>query len=157
MISSRARLALTAAAAMVLVVQPPGAGAQQSRVMPLKEVKNILELTNNSWIAFRDFNGRQLIYFSHIISWRCGVKELRYSLNGKALDRTFPLPDCDQLNPNSVKTDNIYLSEKLNSVSTIAVQLLFDDGTESDIHIYQPCPGGSTCAQRTETIPAGSQ
>ena len=156
MISSR-QLAAAGVIAAALVLPLQVSHAQQTRVMPLPQVKNILELTKNNWVAIRDFNGRQLIYFTHIISWRCGVKELRYGLNTNTPDSTFPLPECDKLQPNAVKTDNIFLTEKLNSVTSLSVQLLFDDGSESDIHIYQPCPGadGSTCAQRTETIPAG--
>ena len=136
----------------------PGS-AQQSRVMPLDQVKSILDATKDSWIAYRDFNGRQLIYFTQIVAWHCGIKDIRYSLNGTDLDQRFPVPACNELLPNNITSDDkIYLDMAPDSVSRLAVQLLFDDDSVSDIHVYQPCAGAgeATCGQRIETIPAGN-
>ena len=71
-----------------------------------------------------------------------------------ALPRVFPLPECNPLLPNNIgQNDKIYLTEKLNSVTSVAVQIQFEDDSLTDIHIFQPCPGAgeATCAQRIET------
>ena len=125
--------------------------------MPLDQVKNILNLTRDSWISFREFNGQQLIYFTQVITWKCGIREIRYSINGDDLSERFPVPKCDPLLPNNVgQNDKIYLRAKLDAVKSVAVQLAFDDETVSDIHIYRPCPGAgqATCGRRFETLPA---
>ena len=49
---------------VALVLCIATAQAQDTRVMPLDQVKNILNLTRDSWISFREFNGQQLIYFT---------------------------------------------------------------------------------------------
>ena len=152
--TAKSTFATAMAAATVLVAGATQATAQETKVMPLPQVKNILNITRDSWIAFRDFNGRQLIYFTQIITWKCGVKEIRYSLNSDDLAERFPVPECNPLLPNSIgENDKIYLQMKLNSVETAAVQLLFDDATTSATQIYRPCPGAgeSTCGQRIET------
>ena len=142
-----------------LIAVVPG-HAQQSRVLPLEQVKTILDATRDSWIAFRDFNGRQLIYFTQIISWHCGLKEIRYALNCTDLGERFPVPACNELLPNNIGSDDkIYLDMAPGSVSRLAVQLVFDDDSVSDVHIYQPCAGAgeATCGQRIETQPAAGQ
>ena len=132
----------------------------QSKVMPLAQVKKIMDLTKDSWVAFRNFSGRQLIYFTHIVSWNCGIKAARYSLDSAALDQQFPLPACNEQMPNAIADGvKIHLQFKLASVSKIAVQLVFDDDSKSEVLVYQPCSdtGDTTCAQHIETIAAKSQ
>ena len=127
----------------------PAAGAQQqSRVMPVEQVKQILELTKDSWVAFRNYDGRQLYYLTHLVSWRCGISEVRYSENSDVLDKRWPLLPCNELMPNIVPEDaKVYETRPLGAISSLAVQLLFDDGTTSVVRIYEPCEGAgeATC------------
>lgn len=117
---------------------------QKSRVMPLEQVKGILKQTKSTgWIAFNNIKGRQQIYFSHLQSWHCGIKEIRYSYNSKDLDRLFPVAKCIPQLPNTVPGAAKWIVniEKLGTAKTIAVQVLFDDDTLSDIAVYEPCEG----------------
>lgn len=63
-----------------------------SIAMPPKQMKQILNMTKNNWVSFRDFNGKQLIYFTHLESYTCGIKEVRYSINSDDLDKVWELP-----------------------------------------------------------------
>jgi hypothetical protein len=140
--------------AICLTLLATPAAAQDTRVMPLPQVKNILKITGDNWIVFRDFNSRQLIYFTHLISWKCGIREIQYSLNNDSLSERFPVPECNKLLPNNIgANDKILLERKLNSVTSVAVRLLFDDDTTSATNIYRPCPGAgeASCAQRVES------
>ncbi len=150
----------TAAAAAICLAtilcagNPSTVEAQQSRIMPLAQVKSILNTTRTSWLAFREYGGRQLVYFTQIISWHCGIAQIRYSTNGVELNERFPVPKCNPLLPNNIGTDDkIYLQFPPASVKTVAVQIIYDDESASDIHIFGPCPGagGATCAQLVET------
>lgn len=129
--------------AMPLLLGVPAKAEQQSRVMPLEQVKSIMEATKDSWIAFRIYDGRQYYYVTQILSWRCGIKQLRYSENSDALDQTWPLPECNKLLPNNIPDDAKIHSNrmKVGTVKTLTIQLEYDDGTTSPIRIYEPCEG----------------
>lgn len=136
------------AAAAVWLTPGPARADQQSRVMPLDQVKHILDATKDSWVAFRLYQGRQLYYLTHLVSWRCGIREIRYSENSGALDQTWPLPKCIKLLPNNIPDDaKVYERRKKGTVKTLAVQVTFDDGTQSPVRIYEPCEGAgeATC------------
>lgn len=55
--------------------------------------KQILPMTKENWIAFRNYDGKQLIYFTHLVVYRCGLSEIRYSFNSHALDSRLDMPD----------------------------------------------------------------
>ncbi|MEM0947812.1 MAG: hypothetical protein AAGK37_10425 [Pseudomonadota bacterium] len=96
------------------------------------EVKPILQATKASWIAVREWEGQDLIYFTQILSWRCGVDEILFAVNGGAA-QSFPAEPCyeDTAQPNAIKAEDVlpYAVAPLGSVQSVAVSLLFDDGT----------------------------
>jgi len=100
--------------------------------MPADQMKKILNMTQNSWVSFRDFNGKQLIYFTHLEAYTCGIKEVHYSLNSDDLDEVWELQPCNTKNPMAITKDIIYLSMPLGTAEYIAVQVTFTDGTKSD-------------------------
>lgn len=93
----------------------------------------LLDLTRGSWAYFRNYNGRQLIYFTHLEVYRCGITKVRYSLNGEALDREWKLQPCDPKKPNQVTTDKVYISLPLKTAQSISVRLTYNDGRQSPI------------------------
>lgn len=96
------------------------------------EVRPILGATQGSWIAVREFDGKDLLYFTHLLSWRCGLYEVSFAVNGQDM-QPFTLPDCDPANAMAIPEDaTVYLKYPLKSIETIDVELLYDDlGTES--------------------------
>ena len=93
------------------------------------EVRPILEATRANWVAVREYNGLDLLYFTHLLSWRCGLHEVRFALNGGE-SRVFDLPPCDPeaASPAAIPEEAvIYLSYPLGSIETIEVDLLYDD------------------------------
>ena len=129
-------------AATIISGSNPLYAQQKSRVMPLEQVKGIIKSTKASgWITFKNVNRKQQIYFSHLQSWHCGIKEIRYSYNSKDLDRVFPVAKCIPQLPNNIPgaIKWILVFEKLGTAKTVAVQVLFDDDTLSGIAVYEPC------------------
>lgn len=105
-----------------------GADAQSSG-----QEKSILEMTRSNWVSIRDWQGNQLIYFTHLEAWRCGIARVRYSVNSDALDREWKLSACDPANPNAIGTDKPYVTLPGGSVTSVSVQVTYADGTASDI------------------------
>jgi len=104
-----------------------------ANAMPVEQMKKILNMTQNSWVSFRDFNGKQLIYFTHLEAYTCGIKEVHYSLNSNDLDKVWKLQPCASKGISGIKKDIIYLTLPLGTVKSIAVQLIFTDGTKSKV------------------------
>jgi hypothetical protein len=110
------------------------------------------------WVQFRNFADKQLIYFTALQTMRCRLKEIRYSINSTALDRRFPLGECDPQQPFNIPADDptnryIYLAFAPGEVGTLTIQVVWEDGAGSEIVTYKPCDnvGESTCA-RIKTI-----
>ena len=98
------------------------------------EIKPILDATRANWIAVREFDGKDLLYFTHLLSWRCGLSEIRYGLNGAAPDKVWAMEPCydAEPQPNALKMEGaeIFLTEALGSIQTISISVTYDDGTE---------------------------
>jgi hypothetical protein len=137
-------------AASVLLAGLTAAGAQGL----VGQEKQILPMTKANWIAFRDYDGKQWIYFTHLLAYRCGLAEIRYSADSDALDRTFPLPACDPQRPNAIDpiADPPYLTLAPGSVAEILVRVVYADGEESEAVRFAPCvnAGDSACAVLVE-------
>lgn len=115
-----------------ILVMPPAAGNLSAQGL-LGQEKKLLDLTRGSWAYFRNFNGRQLIYFTHLEVYRCGIEKVSYSLNSEALDREWELQPCDRAKPNEVTTDRPYISMPLGTAHSVAVRLTYTDGTQSPV------------------------
>lgn len=120
------------AALAALVLTPAAALAQAGQEKP------ILEMTKANWVAFRDFNGQQLVYFTHLEAWRCGISAVRFSINSEALDQSYQLQPCDPANPNAITTDRPYIALPLGSAQSVTVQLTYADGTMSEATRFTP-------------------
>lgn len=97
------------------------------------EVKPILQATQATWVAVRTFNGQDLLYFTQIESWRCGLRELSYEVNGDGQRRTKEMEPCydDTPAPNAFRLDSHlpYVTFAPDSVTNVSVTLTFEDGS----------------------------
>ncbi|MFK0278120.1 hypothetical protein ACIQUG_30900 [Ensifer sp. NPDC090286] len=105
------------------------------------------------WIQFRDYDDRQLIYFTALQTMHCRLSEIRYSINSDALDQRFPLAKCNPQLPFNLPGDEtaeyVYISLPAKTAQTLTIQAVWDDGAGSEIVVYKPCDnvGDATCAQ----------
>lgn len=128
-----------AAAAPPAFLSPQQDGAAALRAEPqiptgkftvAAEVKPILTMTKGNWIAVRDFNGQDLLYVTHLWSWRCGLLQIRLGVNGAAPE-IWPLPPChaDSASPNAILDSDgpPYRAYPAGSVREVEVHVTFDD------------------------------
>ena len=102
-----------------------------------EEVRPILERTRGEWVSLRDFNGQDLLYFTQLDSWRCGLSEVRVSVNGGPLESREMEPcHLDADTPNEMRGDVLpYQTYGSGEVQNIAVMVVYDDGT-SDVGVF---------------------
>lgn len=94
------------------------------------EVKPILNATRGNWVAIRDYDGQDLLYVTHLWSWRCGLSAMAISVNGETM-QNWPLPPCHlgTATPNAVLQEDgaPYLTLRQGAVQNITIQIVYDD------------------------------
>lgn len=99
------------------------------------EVKPILTATKPQWIAVREWDGQDLVYFTNLLAWRCGVASVRYSLNGGEA-QLLPLEPCHEgtATPNAMLAEDIlpYITQPLGSVQSVTVSVTYDDDSADE-------------------------
>ena len=98
----------------------------------LAQGKMMLNAVSNSWLSFRDFDGKVLLYFTTLMSYRPVLKEVRYSVNSDALDRTFKFKPTDKMYEAG---DYLYIAVP-SDTEFAAAQILFKDGTISPVRKF---------------------
>ena len=87
-------------------------------------------MTKGSWLSFRDYDGKVLLYFTHLLSYRPVIQEIRYSINSDAVDQTYKFKPSDKM---YISGDELpYITVPANS-EYAAVQITYKDGSKSDV------------------------
>lgn len=124
------------AACVALALASP-ASAQQFTTAA--EVRPMLDAIRSRWIAVREYDGQDLLYFTNLLAWRCGLDAIYYSVNGGA-EREWDGEPCHdgEAVPNAQKDlDKLpYVGFPLGSVNSVDVRIEYDDG-ETDSASYQ--------------------
>jgi hypothetical protein len=112
--------------------------AQAAPFTTAAEVKPILLATKGNWVSVREFDGEDLLYVTHLWSWRCGLSGMRIGING-ALPEARVVPPChlDLATPNAIlEHDGLpFRRYPLQSITRISIDLLFDDETVETITV----------------------
>lgn len=98
--------------------------------------RQILDQFWTSWVAFDASGNTGLLYYTQLLSYRCGIKEARYSLNGETLDKTLELPPCNAKDPFALPDNTMPFFKIGEDVKSMAVQLTYVDGTKSPVRVF---------------------
>ncbi|MGE0191091.1 MAG: STY4199 family HEPN domain-containing protein [Planctomycetota bacterium] len=99
--------------------------------------KSVLEMTANAWLAFRDWDGKLLVYFTHLVSSRGAIRHVRWSIDSEKLDRSYELPPFYPANPYAIPSDHMPYVTVPEGTRYVAVQLTYADGTTSDVKTFK--------------------
>ncbi len=122
--------------ATLVALLGPAPVVAQGKFLTAAEVKPILTATKGNWIAVRKFNGQDLLYFSHLLAWRCGLSAVSYAINTEAPLIEWPLTPCneDSPTPAAIGEDQlIYTDQPLGSISSVTVRITYDDDTTDQV------------------------
>ena len=99
----------------------------------LAQAKKTLAMTRNGWISFAERDTTTYLMFTHLLSYKDALREIRYSVDDCSLSERFPFDEWhDVTRPPSITEDRPYLGLP-KSTRSACVQLVFLDGSESEI------------------------
>lgn len=119
-------------AAMILMVAVP---SQAQQFTTAAEVRPILEATKANWVAIREYQGRDLLYFTHLMAWRCGLSSIAYGINDDEYFEDWAMPPCYEGTGSPARladTDRTYDRLPIGEVRSVTVVITYDDGEVSE-------------------------
>jgi len=102
----------------------------------VREQRKILDMTAGSWLAFRQFNGL-LVYYTHLMSYRCGIREVRIGIDTTVPDKVLNMPSCDMRDPGSIPSNAKPYLQLPPSTQFISVELTYRDGSVSEVKSFR--------------------
>lgn len=100
------------------------------------EVRPILEIQKTGWAALRDWQGKDLVYFTAVLAWRCGLSAIHYGINDDPVETPHAMEPCYEGTsaPNALLENDtfpIYAEFPAGSVTSVTVTVTYDDGETS--------------------------
>jgi hypothetical protein len=101
-----------------------------------REQRKILEMTAGSWLSFREYNGL-LLYYTHLMSYRCAIRQVRIGLNSTIPDRAIAMPPCNQKDPMAIPADAQPYLKVPPATGLVSVELTYRDGSVSKVKTFR--------------------
>jgi len=102
----------------------------------IHDQRKILDMTATSWLSFREFNGL-LVYYTHLMSYRCAIREVRIGIDTSVPDQVLKMPPCDMKDPSAIPYDAKPYLKLSPSNQFVSVELTYRDGSVSEIKSFR--------------------
>jgi hypothetical protein len=102
----------------------------------VKDQRKILDMTATSWLSFREFNGL-LVYYTHLMSYRCAIREVRIGIDTAVPDKTLKMPSCNPRDPSAIPHDAQPYLKLPGATKSVSVELTYRDGSVSEIKTFR--------------------
>jgi hypothetical protein len=102
----------------------------------IREQRKMLDMTTTSWLSFRQFNGL-LVYYTHLVSYRCAIREVRIGIDTAVPDKVLKIPGCDMRNPDSISAGMPLYMKLAPATQFVSVELTYRDGSVSEIKSFR--------------------
>jgi hypothetical protein len=101
-----------------------------------RDQRKTLEMTASGWLSFREFNGL-LVYYTHLMTYRCGIREARIGIDTTMPDRVLKLPPCDPRDPSAIPSNATPYLKLPPATKSVSVELTYRDGSVSEIKNFR--------------------
>jgi hypothetical protein len=102
----------------------------------IRDQRKILDMTATGWLSFREFNGL-LVYYTHLMSYRCAIREVRVGIDSAVPDKVLKMPPCDPRDPSSIPHDAQPYLKLAPATKSVSVELTYRDGSVSEIKSFR--------------------
>ena len=106
------------------------------RVSQLRNEISILGMLRNAWISYRDYDGKLLVYFTTLMSYRGALTRIEYGIDKDVPDQEWEFPEWDKPGTALITSDVPTFRAIPKETSFITVRLNFKDGTRTDVVKY---------------------
>jgi hypothetical protein len=102
----------------------------------IRDQRKILDMTATSWLSFREFNGL-LVYYTHLMSYRCAIREVRIGIDTTVPNQVLKMPPCDMKDPSAIPYEAKPYLKLQPSNQFVSVELTYRDGSVSEIKSFR--------------------
>jgi hypothetical protein len=102
----------------------------------IRDQRKILDMTATSWLSFREFNGL-LVYYTHLMSYRCAIREARVGIDSAVPDKVLKMPPCDPRDPSVIPHEAQPYLKLAPQTRSVSVELTYRDGSVSEIRTFR--------------------
>jgi hypothetical protein len=102
----------------------------------IRDQRKILDMTATGWLSFREFNGL-LVYYTHLMSYRCAIREVRVGIDSAMPDKVLKMPPCDPRDPSAIPHDAQPYLRLAPATKSVSVELTYRDGSVSEIKTFR--------------------
>lgn len=102
----------------------------------IRDQRKILDMTATSWLSFREFNGL-LVYYTHLMSYRCAIREVRVGIDSTVPDKVLQMPACDLRDPSAIPHSATPYLKLAPNTKSVSVELVYRDGSVSEIKSFR--------------------
>lgn len=102
----------------------------------IRDQRKILDMTATSWLSFREFNGL-LVYYTHLMSYRCAIRQVRIGIDTAMPDKVLAMPACDMKDPIAIPSNATPYLKLPPSTQFVSVELTYRDGSVSEIKSFR--------------------
>ena len=102
----------------------------------IRDQRKILDMIATSWLSFREFNGL-LVYYSHLMSYRCAIREVRIGIDTAVPDKVLKMPPCDLKDPSAIPYGAQLYQKLAPQTQSVSVELTYRDGSVSEIKSFR--------------------
>uniref|UniRef100_Q07ME1 Peptidase C14, caspase catalytic subunit p20 n=1 Tax=Rhodopseudomonas palustris (strain BisA53) TaxID=316055 RepID=Q07ME1_RHOP5 len=102
----------------------------------LRDQRKILDMTATSWLAFREYNGL-LLYYTHLMSYRCAIREVRIGIDSAVPDKLLKMPPCNLRDPSAIPHEAVPYLKLSPNTQQVSVELTYRDGSVSEIKTFR--------------------
>src|SRR5882672_5847929 len=102
----------------------------------IRDQRKILDMTATSWLSFREFNGL-LVYYTHLMSYRCAIREVRIGIDSAVPDKVLKMPPCDLRDPSAIPYGAQLYQKLAPSTQSVSVELTYREGSVSEIKSFR--------------------
>jgi hypothetical protein len=102
----------------------------------IRDQRKILDMTATSWLSFREFNGL-LVYYTHLMSYRCAIREVRVGIDSAMPDKVLKMPPCNPRDPSVIPHKAQPYLKLAPQTQLVSVELTYRDGSVSEIKTFR--------------------